>query len=125
MAGPFRVSEGGRWRGSVADGQLFPVLGLLEICLLLLHGHLLALQRKALLLGLGSCFSLSLLGSSTSSTHGSVLVLLLKINGPKHAHHLSGAHCHPDLSIRRCWVRAGLGVNLVQPPQQGLINRGE
>jgi hypothetical protein len=49
------------WRGSVADGQLLPVLGLLDIHLLLLHGHLLTLERNALLLGLGSSFSLLLL----------------------------------------------------------------
>jgi hypothetical protein len=113
--------------GSVADGQLFPVLGLLDVHLLLLHGHLLTLKRKALLLGSSCNLSLFLLlplGPS-SSTHGSVLVLLLKINGPQHAHHLAAAHCHPDLSIRRRWIRTGLRVNLVQTFDQGLINRGE
>jgi hypothetical protein len=57
---------------------------LLGVHLLLLHGHLLALERKALLLGLGRSFSLLLLLAlaTTSCAHGSTLVLLLKINGP-------------------------------------------
>jgi hypothetical protein len=57
---------------------------LLGVHLLLLHGHLLTLERNALLLSLGCSFSLLLLLalSSSSSTHESILVLLLKINGP-------------------------------------------
>jgi hypothetical protein len=60
------------------------VLGLLNPGLLLLHCHLLTLERKALLLSSVCSFSLLLLLllSASASAHGSILVLLLKINGP-------------------------------------------
>jgi hypothetical protein len=69
----------GRW-SSLADGKLLLVLGLLSSHLLLLHGHLLLLEPEALLL---SCnLSAVVRRSSTTTAHESVLVLLLKINGP-------------------------------------------
>ena len=70
-----------RWSG-LADSQLLLVLGPLSSRLLLLHGHLFALERHALFLSPSCSLSLSSLSSASSSTHESVLVLLLKINGP-------------------------------------------
>jgi hypothetical protein len=59
------------------------VLGPLSSSRFLLHRHLLTLERKALLLsGSRSLSLLLLLALGPSSTHGSVLALLLKINGP-------------------------------------------
>jgi hypothetical protein len=76
-----RLGAGGG--AALTDGQLLLVLGPLSSHLLLLHGHLFALERHALLLSPSCSLSLSSLSSaSSSSTHESVLVLLLKINGP-------------------------------------------
>jgi hypothetical protein len=77
-------------------GHLLALNRHLLVKLLALQLHLLTSQR--LLASRGFCL-LPRLAFSTTTAHESSLVLLFKINGPQHPHHLPLTCIKPDLAV--------------------------